>query len=159
MTALSFKNVDTTNTSSTLFNVVARIVLLLAIDGFAIWFTLQAFAQGFAPLGVIVALVTAGLNYIILAKDMYPLRWMAIGLVVMVMFAIWPIILTVFVAFTNYGDGHLLTKAQSIEQLQKTKYLPEGGAAYAWTGYKNEAGEYVLFLQSAEGEGIGFIRG
>ena len=83
---------------------------------------------------------------------MYPLRWMLLGLVMMAMFAIWPIILTVFVAFTNYGDGHLLTKPQSIEQITKERFVPEGGAAYSWTGYVNDAGEYALWLQNDAGE-------
>lgn len=138
--------------SATLLNVVARIVLLLAIDGFAFWFALRAFGEGFASLGVVIILITAGINYIILARDMYPLRWMLLGLVLMAMFAIWPIILTVFVAFTNYGDGHLLTKPQSIEQITKERFLPEGGAAYSWTGYRNDAGDYALWLQNEVGE-------
>lgn len=140
--------------SATLFNVVARLVLLLAIDGFLVWFALNAFGQGFVPLGGALVVIGAGANYIILSRDMYPLRWMLIGLVLMAMFAIWPIILTIFVAFTNYGDGHLLTKVQSIELLSRERYLPEGGEAYSWTGYINEAGEYALWLQDEEGNGF-----
>ncbi|MAT98544.1 MAG: maltose ABC transporter permease MalF [Anaerolineaceae bacterium] len=150
--ALNTPQKGKTGQSATLFNVILRLVLLLAIDGFAIWFTLRAFAEGFAPLGIVVILITAGINYIILVRDMYPLRWMLLGLVMMAMFAIWPIILTVFVAFTNYGDGHLLTKPQSIEQITKERYLPEGGTTYSWTGYINEAGEYALWLQNSAGE-------
>ncbi|WP_420640645.1 maltose ABC transporter permease MalF [Candidatus Leptofilum sp.] len=140
--------------SATLLNVILRLVLLLAIDGFLIWFALSAFAEGYTPLGIVIVVIAAAVNYIILVKDMYPLRWMLAGLILMVMFAIWPILLTVFVAFTNYGDGHLLTKVQSIELLQQERYLPEGGAAYSWTGYQNEAGEYVLWLQNEAGEGF-----
>ncbi|MFT5196691.1 MAG: ABC-type sugar transport system permease subunit [Cellvibrionaceae bacterium] len=138
--------------SATLSAVLLRMVLLLAIDAFAIWFALQAFAEGFLPLGIVIALITAIVNYIILVNDMYPLRWMVVGLIMMLMFSIYPIVLTVLVAFTNYGDGHLLTKQQSVEQILKQRYLPEGDAAYSWTGFINDADEYVLFLQSAEGE-------
>lgn len=138
--------------SATLLNVVTRLLLLLAIDGFLIWFIVNAFGQGFISLGVILAVIVAGINYIILVRDMYPLRWMLIGLVLMVLFAIWPILLTVYVAFTNYGDGHLLTKVQSIELITQERYLPEGGAAYSWTGYRNEAGDYALWLQNEAGE-------
>ena len=145
--------------SATLLSVTIRLLLLLAIDGFLIWFTVQAFGQGFASLGIVMALVGAGINYIILVRDMYPLRWMLIGLILMMMFAIWPILLTVFVAFTNYGDGHLLTKVQSIEQIEKERYLPEGGAAFSWTGYKNTDGEYVLWLQNADGQSFLAIPG
>lgn len=152
MAAHTLKNPTDTERSADLTSVLWRITLLLLIDGFAIWFAFRAFGEGFMPLGMIIVLITAVLNYIILAKDMYPLRWMAIGLVLMTMFSIYPIILTVFVAFTNYGDGHLLTKQQSIEQITSQRYLPEGGLAYSWTGYRNGAGEYVLWLQNEAGE-------
>lgn len=141
-----------TDRSANLTNVIVRMGLLLAIDAFAIWFTLRAFAVGFPALGIAVAIVAAGANYIILVRDMYPLRWMLIGLIMMSMFSIYPIVLTGIVAFTNYGDGHLLTKEQSIEQILKQRYLPEGGSAYSWTGYINGADEYVLFLQNEAGE-------
>lgn len=138
--------------SANLFNVVTRLVLLLSIDTFLFWFIFRAFGEGFLPLGTILVVVTAGINFIILKRDMYPLRWMLLGLVLLVMFSIWPILLTVVVAFTNYGEGHLLTKTQSIEQILLARYLPEGGSAYSWTGYRNEAGEYALWLQNEAGE-------
>ena len=131
-----------------------RMVLLLAINAMALWFAFQAFGEGFFALGGAIAIITAVVNYIILVRDMYPLRWMVVGLVMMLMFSIYPIILTGIVAFTNYGDGHLLTKQQSIEQILKERYLPEGGAAFTWTGFINEADEYVLFLQNEVGEGF-----
>ncbi|MFZ0546049.1 MAG: maltose ABC transporter permease MalF [Candidatus Promineifilaceae bacterium] len=146
------KQATTSDRSATLLNVVTRLVLLLAIDGFLIWFALRTFAEGFLPLGIIMVLIGAGINYIILVRDMYPLRWMLVGLILLALFAIWPILLTVFVAFTNYGDGHLLSKAQSIEQLELIHYLPEGGSAYSWTGFRNEEGDYALWLIGPDGE-------
>lgn len=140
--------------SATLSAVMLRMVLLLGINAFAIWFAFNAFGQGFFALGLAIVLITAVVNYIIFVNDMYPLRWMVLGLVMMLMFSIYPIVLTGIVAFTNYGDGHLLTKEQSVEQILKQRYLPEGGAAYSWTGYINEADEYVLFLQDDVGEGF-----
>ena len=140
--------------SGTLSNVLARIILLLAIDGFVFWFAQRAYAEGFMSLGAVTVLITAGVNYIILVRDMYPLRWMLLGLIFMIMFSIYPIVLTILVAFTNYGDGHLLTKPQSIEQITKERYLPEGGAAYSWTGYINAEGDYALWLQNEAGDGF-----
>ena len=138
--------------SITLSTVLWRIVLLLAIDGFAIWFATRAFGEGFVSLGLVAVLITASINYIILARDMYPLRWMLVGLFFMLMFSVYPIVLTVLVAFTNYGDGHLLTKQQSIEQITNERYVPEGGAAYSWTGYVSPNGDYALWLQNDAGE-------
>ena len=152
MTVKSLNRPKPDDQSATLFNVVTRLVLLLAIDSFLFWFIFRAFGEGFVPLGTIITVIAAGVNFIILKRDMYPLRWMLLGLVLLVMFSIWPILLTVFVAFTNYGEGHLLTKTQSINQILVERYLPEGGSAYSWTGYRNEAGEYALWLQNEAGE-------
>ena len=149
---VSKKRTKKTQQSATLWQVSLRLFLLLAIDGFVIWFTVAAFAEGYSQLGIVVALVGGAANYIILSRDLYPLRWMLVGLVFMAMFAIWPIILTVFVAFTNYGDGHLVTKPQSIELFLQKRYLPEGGSAYTWTGYINKNDEYALWLQNEAGE-------
>ena len=155
MTAQALTNsTGSSGTSATLSAVMLRLVLLLGINACALWFAFQSFGEGFFALGTAVAIIIAIVNYIILVRDMYPLRWMVAGLIMMLMFSIYPIILTGIVAFTNYGDGHLLTKQQSIDQILKERYLPEGGAAFTWTGYINEADEYVLFLQNDEGEGF-----
>ena len=55
-------------------------------------------------------------------------------------------------AFTNYGDGHLLTKEQAIPLIEKATYLPENGKSYSWTAFKSPAGDYALWLVNPEGE-------
>ena len=142
--------------SATLSSVLIRLVLLLAIDTFVFYFAFRAFGEGFLQLGIMVVIVAAFANYVILVRDMYPLRWMLAGLILMFMFAIYPILLTVFVAFTNYGDGHLVTKPQSIDLITAQRYLPEGGSAYTWTGFRNAAGEYALFLQNETGDFVAY---
>ena len=71
----------------------------------------------------------------------------------MAMFTIYPIFFTVWVSFTNYGEGHLITKTQAIDQISKAKYLPETGLAYTWTAYKTPEGVYALWLKDADGNG------
>ena len=70
-------------------------------------------------LGTIITVITVMLNLIFLISKAYPFRWIAVGLSFMILFTIYPIIFTIYVAFTNYGDGHLLTKEMVIEQLRK----------------------------------------
>jgi len=137
--------------AGSVLGMVVRLVLLAAIDAFAIWFILNLIADGVVVLAVAVGLLTFFINVVVLRSDAYPIRWMLIGLVLMAMFAIYPILFTVFIAFTNFGDGHLFTKHQAIEQLEKAKYLPEGGSAYTWTSFRSETGEFVLWLQGEDG--------
>ena len=71
----------------------------------------------------------------------------------MAMFTIYPIFFTVWVSFTNYGEGHLITKTQAVDQISKAKYLPETGLSYTWTAYKTPDGVYALWLKDADGNG------
>ena len=67
------------------------------------------------------------------------------------MFTIYPIFFTIWVSFTNYGEGHLITKTQAIDQILKAKYLPETGLAYTWTAFKTPDGVYALWLEDRTG--------
>jgi ABC-type sugar transport system permease subunit len=140
--------------SSSITSILTRIILLCAIDGFAIWFALNLFANGVPYLAITIIVIAAITTYVVLAKDAYPIRWMMVGLAVMILFAIYPILFTVYVAFTNFGDGHLLSKEQAIAEIQKKQYLPEEGNAYTWTGYINENNEFALWLQSENTAGL-----
>lgn len=127
-------------------------LLILTFNAAAAWFMYNAFSIGHTQLGAVVAFITIILNVIVFHPKAYPFRWMAIGLFFLILFTIYPILFTVYVAFTNYGDGHLLTEQQAIAQIQKITYLPEGGKTYSWTAFKSESGEYALWLVNPEGE-------
>ena len=49
MTVKSLNRPKPDDQSATLFNVVTRLVLLLAIDSFLFWFIFRAFGEGFVP--------------------------------------------------------------------------------------------------------------
>jgi ABC-type sugar transport system permease subunit len=77
---------------------------------------------------------------------------MAIGLSFLILFVLYPIVFTIYVAFTNYGDGHLLTKEQAIPLIERATFLPESGRSYKWTAFKSSDGSYALWLINPEGE-------
>lgn len=133
---------------------LVRLGLVIAGDAAAIWFVQKLVSLGYYPFAAAILLIAIFVNIVLLVQRLYPLRWMVIGLVLMALFTIYPIIFTVWVAFTNYGEGHLVTKELAIVQLLKAKYLPESGTAYTWTAYKSPEGEYALWLIDAEGNGF-----
>ena len=130
-----------------------RLVLLIATDVVAVWLLNRLVSLGYLPLATVFLVITIFVNIVLLRQQAYPIRWMAVGLVLMVLFTIYPIFFTVWVAFTNYGEGHLITQEQAIQQILREKYLPEAGKAYTWTAFKSAQGDYVLWLQDAEGNG------
>jgi hypothetical protein len=134
------------------FSMSLRVLFMLVFDVGAAWFAQNAVARGFIQLAVIVGLIAVMFNLIFLISRAYPFRWMAFGLAFLTLFTIYPIFFTIYVAFTNYGDGHLLTKEQALPIIQKATYLPETGKSYNWTAYKSGAGQYALWLVNANGE-------
>lgn len=129
-----------------------RIILLIVFDAGAVWLIRNAIINGFDQMVAVVTIIAIMFNLIYLLPKAYPFRWMSIGLGFLVLFTIYPIAFTVYIAFTNYGDGHLLTKEQALPLIQKQLYLPETGKSYNWTAFKNDAGEYALWLINQDGE-------
>ncbi|MBN1310969.1 MAG: ABC transporter permease subunit [Anaerolineae bacterium] len=132
---------------------IVRLVLLIAGDAAVVWFLMRLFSLGYFPLAAAIIIIMLGVNIIFLRQEAYPIRWMVVGLVLMALFTIYPIFFTVWVSFTNYGEGHLITKEQAVDQIERRTYLPETGKAYSWTAYRSPEGDYALWLQDAEGKG------
>ena len=133
-----------------------QITLLLAVNVFALWFLNKLISLGFYPLAAAVAIITLFVDVVMIRRQAYPLRWMVVGLILMALFTIYPIIFTIWVAFTNYGEGHMITQQQAIDEwFLEAKYLPEAGKAYSWTAFKTPEDEYALWLIDAEG--VGFL--
>lgn len=142
-------------TAQVIPSLLLRLGILVAFDAFIVYLLSNFIRLGFYPFSAAIVVVAIFVNVVLIFKQMYPIRWMTIGIAFMIIFTIYPIVFTVWVAFTNYGDGHLLTKEVAIEQILTQKYLPEEGKAYSWTAYKNEAGEYVLWL--VDPDGVGYL--
>jgi ABC-type sugar transport system permease subunit len=134
------------------FSKLIRVILILAFDAVILWFIRNALAQEYIQLVFILSIIGVMFNVIFLVAKAYPYRWMAFGLAFMILFTIYPILFTIYVAFTNYGDGHLLTKEQVVANIQKITYLPEAGKSYKWTAFKSDAGDYALWLINDAGE-------
>lgn len=131
-----------------------RVIFVGLFDVGAAWFIYNCVSRGFIQLAVVLGIIAVLMNLIFLIPQAYPFRWMAIGIAFLILFVIYPILFTIYVAFTNYGDGHFLTKEQAIPVIERETYLPQGGSSYTWTAYKSEAGNYALWLVDAEGKGF-----
>lgn len=132
-------------------NLVVRLVLLAIIDAFAIWWIVQLVGDGVWFFTLTVLVITLGINWFYLANNMEPYRWFTPGLALMILLVLYPTSFTVYVAFTNYRDGNLLTKPQALELLLNRTYADDDAVAYDWTAYRNEAGEVLLWLEGDDG--------
>jgi ABC-type sugar transport system permease subunit len=131
---------------------ILRFLFLILFDAGIVWFVQNAIEKGFDQLVVVLLVIALIINLIYLIPKAYPFRWMGIGLGLLILFVIYPLIFTIYVAFTNYGDGHLLTKEQAIPLIERATYLPEAGKSYKWTAFRSSSGDYALWLINPDGE-------
>ena len=134
-----------------LSNILLRLGGLAIIDVFAVYLIVMMAGDGLWPMALVITAITLLINAIFLSERLYPLRWMGQGLALMILMVIYPILFTIYISFTNYGDGHLLSKQQTIELLGRQSYTPEDATSYGWTAYQNGAGDYALLLEDGEG--------
>lgn len=128
-----------------------RFGALALIDAFAIWLIYSMISDGIWTFPIALAVVTIAINFFFLFEQLSPLRWMSPGLALMVLLAVYPILFTIYISFTNYGDGHLLTRQQVIDQFEGATYLPAEAVLYDYIPYKNAAGEFLLWMTAPEG--------
>lgn len=125
--------------------------MLALLDAAAIWFSYALLAEQGTLVAAVVMLVVAGINVVFLVDRLAPLRWLAPGLALMVLFVLYPVLNTVSVATTNYGNGHLLTKDQALEQFGSRYFTPPDAPTYSWRAYRSPAGGFLLWLVDPRG--------
>jgi ABC-type sugar transport system permease subunit len=123
-----------------------RLAALAIIDAITIWLVYQMLGDGHGFFAILLALVTIWLNVVFLSERFLPLRWISPGLALMIMMVVYPILFTVYISFTNYGTGHLVTKEAAIQQIEAQTFLPADAVIFTWVAYQNPAGEYMLWL-------------
>ncbi len=143
--------------SSTVARLGIRLLIVAIIDALAIWLITSLIQVDGLVFAVAIGLVTLFANIVILRDDGYPIRWMLVGLALMLLFSVYPILYTAFLSTTKFGTGNLLTKEQVIAQLEDPRrhnFLPEGGVAFEWTAFRSESGDFLLWLQQEDGVGL-----
>jgi ABC-type sugar transport system permease subunit len=146
------KGISPSPISNFLKNYTLRLLLLAVVDAFALWLLYLLIRDQIWPLAAAIFAVTLIVNVINLNERLYPLRWMSPAFAIIILMVLYPIIFTVYTAFTNYSDGHLLNKTQSIRRIGQDTFLPEGGSTYQWAGYRSPEGNIILWLVGEDGK-------
>ncbi|MFP3852836.1 MAG: maltose ABC transporter permease MalF [Anaerolineales bacterium] len=138
--------------SQTLPRIAVRYLALMVVNAFAVYMFWLLASDGVWFLAVAIVLVTLMVNVINLSERLYPLRWMTPAFTVIALMVLYPLVFTVYTAFTNYSDGHLLSKVQAIKRITQDYYLPEGGITYQWAAFRADDGGIALWLTGEQGE-------
>lgn len=106
--------------------------------------------DGYIPLGSFIGACIIFVVMVFLKKSLTPWRWLSVGIVMAVLFTIYPIFYTVYLSFTNMSGGHLVTKQQAIEKISNEKYVVDG-EKYSWQAYK-DGSKFLLLITDSEGK-------
>jgi len=140
----------TSFTSSYFFNILGAGAVL----AFILWFISKLINDGLYPLASAMSAIAVFIAMVYLRPRFTPYRWLGIGIVLAMLFTIYPIAYTFYISATNMGSGHLMTKAQAISRLQDLQYLPENGSSYKWAAFKAADNSYALWLLPKDGPGV-----
>jgi len=133
--------------SITLGSVIVRLFALMLFWAGGSWLMLSMWADGYWQFSAIILVITLVVTIIWVRPETYPLRWMSPGLAFMLLISVYPILYTIYISFTDFGTGHLLTKVQAIQILEARMFLPKDGLEYEYALYQNPAGEFALLLK------------
>ena len=97
------------------------IALTVLVLGFAAQLAIQ---NGAWLIVTVIAFVLMAILVVYSTRRMVPMKYMLPGLILLLLFQMWPIVYTVATAFTNYGDGHTLTKEEAIGAIQAQSVRP-----------------------------------
>jgi ABC-type sugar transport system permease subunit len=125
---------------------IAKILLLGAADALAVYGLIVAVdkqAWGYAALLAVMLVV---LNVVYLPRRFVPLKYLVPGVFFLAVFALYPVLYTVYASTTNYGTGHVLSKSQAIDQIQSQSVRAvEGATRYDVTPLRGPDGTFVGF--------------
>jgi arabinogalactan oligomer / maltooligosaccharide transport system permease protein len=111
-----------------------KLLLLALVDALGVYVLLAAWsAESFGIFWVMAALLVA-VNYVYFSRRALPVKYLYPGLAFLLVFQIFVVLYTGYIAFTNYGDGHNSTKGDAIEALLiQNELRVEGSDTYPLT--------------------------
>ncbi|WP_323959483.1 ABC transporter permease subunit [Arthrobacter sp. JZ12] len=112
------KQPRTLRPSDSLAGLLAKIILLGLVDAFAVYVLIVLFLQEKWAVLVLAAGVTLLINWIYLRRGGLPAKYLAPGVFFLLIFQVFVMVFSGYVAFTNYGDGHNSTKEDAIAAIQ-----------------------------------------
>jgi arabinogalactan oligomer/maltooligosaccharide transport system permease protein len=117
---------------------LVKLAVVAVVDALGVLGVLAAWAQeSWGILAAMVALLVAA-NVVYFTRRALPLKYILPGLAFLLVFQVYVIAYTGYVAFTNYGDGHNSTKEHAVEALLvQNERRVEGTETYPLTVLTN----------------------
>lgn len=136
---------------------VVKWLSLALVVGAAFYVSTRLADEGYGIYIALVALVVMAVFAVYGTRRNVPLKYLLPGMLLLLGLQVWPIVMTVSTAFTNYGDGHAISKEESIDAIIRSSVKEvEGSPRYRLSiavpeGSDVTTGELVFLLTDPEG--------
>jgi arabinogalactan oligomer/maltooligosaccharide transport system permease protein len=136
--------------SGSLRVLIVKLVLLGLVDALAVFAIFVLVSAGQWIVTAVVAVVTVLVNWIYFSRRKLPAKYLTPGVIFLVVFQVFVLVYTGYVAFTNYGTGHNGTKEQAVSSLMASSLeRVEDSPTYPVT-VVDRAGELGLLVTDPE---------
>ncbi len=111
------------------FGLLMKLAAMGSINGFALWaipLLLKNHTYGFAAYFVFATLVLDVIYFS--GRKFIPAKYIAPGVLLLMLFSVYPSIYTGYVAFTNYSTGHVIDKKTAISEIIANSYQTDANA-------------------------------
>ncbi len=115
---------------TSLRSLLFKLAVLAIVDAFALQLAITLGARISAVLGIGIGVVTLVINVVFLDERLYPWRWVSPAMAAMLLLVVYPMAYSLTIAFTNRGEGHILSKQQVLDRWQNEFYAPTDSVTY-----------------------------
>jgi arabinogalactan oligomer/maltooligosaccharide transport system permease protein len=113
---------------------LVKIGLLAVVDAVAVYGLFVLFLRQDWVVFAVVLVITVGINIVYFKRGLLPLKYLAPGLIFLLIFQVFVIGYTAYISFTNYGTGHNSTKEDAVTSLiQSAQYRVPDSPTYGLT--------------------------
>lgn len=131
--------------------ILAKIILLGIVDAVAAFVLFQLVLSGeWLVFGISLA-TTLVINWIYLRRGGLPAKYLAPGVVFLLVFQVFVMAFSTYIAFTNYGDGHNSSKADAIDSIQLSALERVPDSPQFPTTVLEKNGEFFLLVTGPDG--------
>jgi len=125
---------------------LGRVLALGLIAGVGLWAAAPLVANGSWGGVAVVAVVTAIALYVYLSPRRLPAKFLLPATLLLVAFQVFPVLYTMSLALTNYGDGHFGAKQEAIAAIEASSVRREPGSAEYRLTVAERDGDLVFLL-------------
>lgn len=131
-----------------------KLLALGIIDAIAVYAVFILMSSGQWLIAAIVALVALVVNWIYFSRRKLPAKYLTPGVIFLVVFQVFVLIYTGYIAFTNYGTGHNGSKEQAVASLMASSLeRVEDSATYPVT-VVDQLGTLGLLVTDPDGDAL-----